>query len=856
MPSKKLIIVESPTKAKTISKFLGTDCRIIASNGHIRTLPKEGICIDIKNGYEPEYIEDPSKIKVISELKSELKNADELILATDEDREGESISWHLVQVLKPQVPFRRMVFHEITKKAIKEAFENGRELDMNLVYAQEARRVLDRVYGYTISPVLWSKLSNKSLSAGRVQSPGLRLIVDREKLRLSYKKSEYWEVKAFFDKGLTAQLDSYNSKKIATGKDFSSETGEYVGSPKTMLLSFESAKVLIDELKSGSFTISDIKEKTVIQHPAPPFTTSTLQQEGNRKLHLSAKDTMKIAQSLYENGYITYMRTDSTALSEEGTLAARKAAQSLCGSEYLADTARRYETKDEYAQEAHEAIRPAGDVFRLPEETGLSGKELSLYKMIFNRTLACQMRDAVKLNTTVAITAQNGDNTGIFTVSGTRIEFPGFIRIYVEGSDDPESALAEKDVIIPKLSVGDLLSLKNMESGSHETKAPSRYTEASLVQELEKRGIGRPSTYAAIIDRILEKHYVIRENGALVPSFTGFGVVNLLEGYFENRIDYEFTSQMEGDLDKISQGKLNKLDYLKNFYEGKTGLQQQIKDVKNKIDSKTVKMISLPHIKPENTVILGPYGPYIKTESGKYVSIPDLWTPASVTDEMIENLKNGSNVFGNGSTPPAVVGQTPDGKPVLYCTGRFGDYWQIGNKAETNDVKRFKVPSDLKGKTVSVDLILQLFNLPKKIGSDENGNEIIADIGRYGAYLKCKDDYRNFKSCEELLQVTESEAKKIFSSPKPVARHTASKVSKKNFRKKSSGSGSATISDPSNIVKNFGEYEGQILAIRSGRYGFYLKHGETNYRIPANYQHDEEACKNMTPVEALDIIKK
>ncbi len=850
MPSKKLIIVESPTKAKTISKFLGGDCRIIASNGHIRTLPKEGICIDIKNGYEPEYIEDPSKSKIISELKSELKNADELILATDEDREGESISWHLVQVLKPKVPYRRMVFHEITKKAILAAFENGRELDMNLVYAQEARRVLDRVYGYTISPVLWSKLSNKSLSAGRVQSPGLRLIVDREKLRLAYKKSQYWNIEASFDKNFTAVLDSYNSKRIATGKDFSSETGEYNNSPKTLLLSFESAKVLMDEIKAGSFTVSDIKEKTVFQHPSAPFTTSTLQQEGNRKLHLSAKDTMKIAQSLYENGFITYMRTDSTALSDEGVKAARNAALALCGKDYLSESVRKYETKDEHAQEAHESIRPAGDEFKFPEETGLSGKELALYKMIFNRTLACQMKDAVKLNTTVSITAQNADNTGIFTVSGTRIEFPGYIRVYVEGSDDPEAALEEKDIILPKLSVGDRLSLKHIESKSHETKAPTRFTEASLVQELEKKGIGRPSTYAAIIDRILEKNYVIRESGALVPTFTGFGVVDLLEGYFENRIDYEFTSQMEGDLDKISQGKLNKLDYLKDFYEGKNGLQQQIKDVKNSIDSKKVKKIVLPQIREENSIILGPYGPYVQTNDGKYVSVPDSWTPANVTDEMVENLRNGSSTVGNGTTPPAVIGHTPQGQPILYCTGRFGDYWQIGNKAETDDVKRFKVPSDLKGKTVSQDLILQLFNLPKKVGTDENGNEIIADIGRYGAYLKCNDDYRNFKSCEELLKTTESEARKIFSTPKPVSRKSASKPAKTSFAKKS------TIENPSNIIKNFGEYEGQTLAIRSGRYGFYLKHGETNYRIPSKYQHDEEACKNMAPSEVLEILKK
>ncbi|MBQ5364787.1 MAG: type I DNA topoisomerase, partial [Spirochaetales bacterium] len=666
MADKKVIIVESPTKARTIRRFLGSECTVVASNGHIRTLPKNDLCIDVRNGYKPKYIIDETKEKVISQIKSELKGADELILATDEDREGESISWHLVEVLKPKMPTRRMVFHEITRKAITEAFAGGRELDMNLVHAQEARRVLDRLFGYTISPVLWSKLSDKKLSAGRVQSPGLRLIVDRERTRITFRKSEYWDLKAGFKQGFYASIDSVGGQRVANGKDFDSDTGAYIGGPKVVLLSKADAEKLVDSLKDSSFVITDVREKQVSQRPAPPFITSTLQQEGNRKLHMSAKDTMRIAQSLYEKGFITYMRTDSPMLSQEGINAAREAALKLFGKDFVPAESRQYAAKSSNAQEAHEAIRPAGEHFKTPEETELTGRELELYTLIWKRTLASQMTNALKQNTTVVIDARTSDGRDTqFTATGVRIEFPGFIRVYVEGSDDPDAALEDKETPLPALKAGQILDLKTLEEILHETKEPNRYTEASLVQTLEKLGIGRPSTYAAIIDRLFEKNYVIRDNGTLVPTFIGFGIIQLLEKYFADRIDYSFTSDMETGLDEIAEGKLDELQFLKNFYEGSAGLEQQVRGNKMKINSHDVKKLELPQLSEENSIFLGPYGPYVRSEDGKFISIPSGWIPADVTDEMVGKLRReGSQPVEAKTNTPEKIGESSDGQPI------------------------------------------------------------------------------------------------------------------------------------------------------------------------------------------------
>lgn len=846
MADKKLIIVESPTKAKTIRRFLGSDCTVVASNGHIRTLPKNDLCIDIKDGYKPKYVIDETKEKVIAQIKSELKNADELILATDEDREGESISWHLVEVLKPRIPSRRMVFHEITKKAILAAFENGRDLDINLVHAQEARRVLDRLFGYTISPVLWSKLSNKSLSAGRVQSPGLRLVVDRERTRLTFKKSEYWDVKANFKEGFTAAIDSIDGQRVANGKDFNSDSGKYAAKPNVVLLSKEDALSIVKNLSGREFVITEVEEKRQDQSPAAPFKTSTLQQEGNRKLHMSAKDTMRVAQSLYENGFITYMRTDSLTLSYEGINAAREAAMELYGPEFVTKSPRQYQqASNSNAQEAHEAIRPAGEHFKTPEQTGLTGRELELYTLIWKRTLASQMTNAQKLNTSVVITAQDAEGrTVVFKTTGTRIEFPGFIRVYVEGSDDPDAALEDKETPLPMLTVGQKLTAASLEDLSHSTKEPNRYTEASLVQTLEKLGIGRPSTYASIIDRLFEKDYVIRDKGNLVPTFTGFGVIQLLESYFSDRVDYEFTRDMESDLDKIAEGKLDELQYLKEFYEGEMGLEQQVKSNKVKINSKDVKKLNLPQLSEENSIFLGPYGPYVKDADNKFISVPADWTPASVTDEMVKNLCQSGNKSNEAkANVPEKIGETEKGEPVLYCTGKFGDYWQIGDRAKTDEIRRFKVPKKYIGnRSLDVSIVLQFFALPRVIGTNEAGEVITADVGKYGPYIKCGNDFRSMKDAEILFEITEQEAREIFSVPKEESKKSASR----------SGSASKTAQAP---IVDFGDHDGQSLVILHGRYGYYLKHGQTNYRIPKEYQQNEEACKAMTKETAISFVK-
>jgi len=842
MGEKKVIIVESPTKAKTIRKYLGEDCVVVASNGHIRTLPKNDLCIDIKHGYKPKYIIDETKEKILSQIKGELKGAKELILATDEDREGESISWHLVEVLKPSVCYRRMVFHEITKKAIVDAFAHGREIDMNLVHAQEARRVLDRLYGYTISPVLWSKLSNKSLSAGRVQSPGLRLIVDREKTRLSFKKSEYWDVKATFDEGFSAVLESVDGQKVANGKDFDSDTGRYCGSDKVVLLSKDSSFELVSSLKNSHFVVLDVKEKQVSQRPYPPFITSTLQQEGNRKLHLSAKDTMKIAQSLYEQGFITYMRTDSPTLSLEGLNAAREAVLSLYGKDFVPEQPRQYAAKSSNAQEAHEAIRPSGEHFQHPSDTGLSGKELSLYTLIWKRTLASQMTNALKQNTNVQIGAKCIDGKDVvFSANGVRIEFPGFLRVYVEGSDDPSAALEDKESPLPLLSSSQQLSCNKLEEVCHETKEPNRYTEASLVQTLEKLGIGRPSTYASIIDRLFEKNYIVRENSNLVPTFIGFGVVQLLENYFANRVDYSFTRDMEDGLDLIAEGKLDELQFLKEFYEGEHGLERQVSENKVSISSKDVKRLSLPQLSPENSINLGPYGPYVKSDDGKFVSIPKDWTPAGVNNEMIQNLRQSGDVSSiEKANAPELIGTTAQGLPVLYCTGRYGDYWQLGDKSQTSDVKRFKVPrKHIGNRALPLEQVVKYFSLPVTVGTSESGEPITADLGKYGPYVKCGTEYRNIKDVDELFTITESEARALFSTPK---------ASKKSSSK-------ATSKNTATPVVDFGDYNGKPLAIFHGRYGFYLKHGSDNIRIAKEYQQDETACKEMSKETAVSFVK-
>ncbi|MBL7006413.1 MAG: type I DNA topoisomerase, partial [Spirochaetia bacterium] len=695
MSGKVLVIVESPTKARTIKRFLPSNYMVEASIGHIRDLPQSAsdipkkykgeewakLGIDVDHDFKPLYVMPKGKTKIIREIKSKMKEADLLLLATDEDREGESISWHLIDQLKPKIPYKRMVFHEITKKAIHQALESGREIDENLVNAQETRRILDRLYGYTLSPLLWKKIAF-GLSAGRVQSPGLRLIVSRERERLQFLSSTYWDAKAKLckcsdtssDYSFTAKLESIDGIKVAGSKDFNSVTGIFNTTNNVLRLNEQQTKDLLKEIKTKEWIVGDIQEKKNRTKPAQPFTTSTLQQEGNRKLRLSTRETMRLAQRLYENGFITYMRTDSPALSEEGMSAARHAVEISFGKEYLTALPRIFSASAKGAQEAHEAIRPAGEVCRHPDSTGLDGKELSLYTLIWKRTLASQMADAEKALTTVKVDAGKAR----FTATGTRIVFPGFLRVYVEGTDDPEAALDTKETLLPDMKPGLKLKLEALDTVRHETKPPNRFTEASLVKELENLGIGRPSTYAAIINTLFERKYVRTQGTALIPTFIGFGVIQLLEKNFPDLIKYSFTAEMENALDEISLGRIDRLKYLKGFYSGAKGLKRSVDVQEKEIKTEDSRTIKLPQITLVDGIRIGKFGPYIlcvDDESGEelHASIPEDLTPAEITDDDVKKLISLQKVG------PEPIGFEPaSGLPVYYMIGRYGPYFQLG----------------------------------------------------------------------------------------------------------------------------------------------------------------------------------
>jgi len=833
-----LIIVESPTKARTISKFLPSNCKVVASKGHIRDLPEDRMAIDVEKGFACEYQIVAGKQSLIKELKSSLKTVDRLLLATDEDREGESISWHLLEVLKPKVPHQRMVFHEITKKAITDALDHGRDLDENLVQAQESRRVVDRLYGYTLSPTLWKKLSNKRLSAGRVQSVGLRLTVDRERLRIAFSQSTYFDAKAQLlsvsKQAFEAKITAYAGQPIATGKDFDSTTGVYKGKENTLLLDEERAKAIVKELSSETFIVEDIQKKPFVTRHSIPFTTSTLQQDAIKKLHISASETMRIAQRLYENGYITYMRTDSPSLSQEGTNAARDLVNQLYGKEYLSPSPRYFAAKSVGAQEAHEAIRPAGERFAVPSETSLSGKDLALYELIWKRTLASQMADAKKATTTVTIKAGNGT----FVASGTQIVFPGFIRAYVEGSDDPDAALDDKETLLPAMKAGEECALQQLEEVAHQTKSPARYTEASLVQELEKRGIGRPSTYASIIKTLLDRKYVIKDGPALVPTFMGFAVCQFLESNFPQFIDYDFTSKMEDNLDKIAAGKLDKKVFLNAFYLGEEGLENQNK-LQLALDNKVVtKTLRLPQISEENPVMIGPYGPYVVDGEGQFISLPNTWLPGTTTDEDVKTLiAEGKKVH-----VPLEIGKGPvHGEPVKVMNGRFGPYWQEG---DGKSAVRASIPKWVQdaGKSEDLEIASRYLALPRVLGKDEQGNEVLAQKGKYGPYISCNKKTRKLNRLDKDQQ--------LFSITLEEALELLSKEPEKGSGEKA-GRGSAKAS----VIKELGQFEKETVALATGRYGFYLRVGNQNIALPNEYKKDEEKAGALTIDEAVAIIR-
>ncbi|GCA85547.1 type I DNA topoisomerase [Microcystis aeruginosa] len=839
-----LVIVESPTKARTISNYLPSGYRVQASMGHIRDLPASAeeippaqkdkswanLGVDVENDFDPLYVVPKTKSKIVKELKEALKGASELILATDEDREGESISWHLLQVLNPKIPTKRMVFHEITKEAIQTALKNCRSIDENLVHAQETRRILDRLYGYTLSPLLWKKIS-KGLSAGRVQSVAVRLLVQRERERRAFKTANYWDLKATLEKDknqFDSKLVTLNGQKVANGSDFDADTGRLLPGRQVTLLDQATAAALKERIQDKIWRVSHTEEKPTTRKPSPPFTTSTLQQEANRKLGISARDTMRIAQNLYEQGYITYMRTDSVHLSDQAITAARNCVEQMYGKNYLSPQPRQYTTKSKGAQEAHEAIRPAGSSFRLPRETGLSGLEFALYDLIWKRTVASQMADARITQIAVNIQVENAG----FRSSGKRIDFPGFFRAYVEGSDDPEAAIDDQEIILPALSVGDTPNCRKLEAISHDTQPPARYSEASLVKTLESEGIGRPSTYATILGTIIDRGYAQMRNKTLIPTFTAFAVVSLLENHFPDLVDPKFTSKMEETLDDIATGSAQWLPYLDRFYRGEKGLESQVKERESQINSSTAKSVILEDL--QATIKIGKYGPYLEVSRDDQIltaSIPADLTPADLNPEQVETL------LRQKTAGPDKIGLDPDtGEPIYLLVGSYGPYVQLGDVSDDNPKpKRASLPKGVKPDDITLEQAVGLLALPRLLGTDPlTGGKIKASLGRFGPYIVREEgkekEYRSLKAGDDILTITLDRALALLAEPKK-ARSTR-------------GSGKPPL-------KELGKHpdDGELVALYEGPYGVYIKHAKTNAKIP-----EGETAETLTLEQALSAL--
>lgn len=841
---KSLVIVESPTKTKTISKYLPKGYDVDSSMGHIRDLPSSAKLIPAKYkkeswatlGINPDdryfaiYVTPPDKKKIVKRLKDKLKDCDELILATDEDREGEAISWHLLEVLKPKVPVKRMAFREITKEAVQNALENTREIDMNLVYAQETRRILDRLAGYTVSPLLWKKIS-PGLSAGRVQSVAVDFLVERERERMKFRSGTYYDLQAALQKSkendeFKADLTHLNHKRIASGKDFDENTGKLKKPDSVVLLDEEKASALVDDLKAADWSVTNVEVNTQKRNPSPPFITSTLQQEANRKLGMSARDAMSVAQKLYEKGFITYMRTDSTRLSSQAIDAARNGIVEQYGEEYLFERVRNYTAKGKSAQEAHEAIRPSGSRFILPEKSGLKDREFKLYDLIWKRTIATQMAEAELEFTGVTITAKNNGTSADFRASGKKILFPGFFRAYVEGSDDPEAALENQENFLPELAKGDATDLQDLKFNSHETKPPARYTEATLVKELEKSGVGRPSTYAAVISTIQSRNYCRTEGKALVPTFTAFAVTALLEEHFPDLVDSDFTSNLEDKLDGVANGTEDPVKYLDDYYKGENGLRAKVDRQEDKIDPQKAKLLDLPLDGLEGIqVAVGRFGPYAKMQKdGEEVStsLPQDMDPSDVTVEKLEQLIK----LSEEEDKP--IGVHPEeGLPIFLLTGRYGPYVQLGEVTEEN--KKPKRASLLKGMTpegVDLELAIKLLTLPRNLGEHpEDGKVVKAGVGRFGPYVVHDGKFKSIPKDGNVLEIQLKEAVELLKQ-------------KAKSRKSSELKDLGTHPDTEQSIK-----------VMDGRYGPYIKHGKKNIGLPKGTDPEK-----YTLGEALDLI--
>ena len=847
-----LVIVESPTKARTIRGFLPKGFKVEASMGHVRDLPNNAseipasakgqkwanLGVNTEADFEPLYVVPKDKKKTVRELKDALKGAEQLLLATDEDREGESISWHLLQLLAPKVPVKRMVFHEITKEAIAKALDQTRDLDMELVHAQETRRILDRLVGYTLSPLLWKKVA-WGLSAGRVQSVAVRLLVQRERARRAFRSGSYWDLKAKLEQAgavFEAKLSHVAGKRVASGNDFDESTGGLKAGTDVRLLTEADARALAERVAKAPWSVDQVEEKPTVRKPVPPFTTSTLQQEANRKLRLSARETMRCAQGLYERGFITYMRTDSVHLSDQAISASRSCVQTLYGKEYLSKAPRQFSTKARNAQEAHEAIRPSGESFRTPGETGLDGRDLALYELIWKRTVASQMAEA-RL-TMLAVDLSSGDAS--FRASGKRIDFPGFFRAYVEGSDDPDAALEGQEVLLPALAVGDSPKPQAVEPLGHQTQPPARYSEASLVKMLEKEGIGRPSTYASIIGTIVDRGYSTLQGNALTPSFTAFAVTALLEEHFPDLVDTSFTARMEHTLDEISHGQVEWLPYLETFYKGDQGLELQVQQREGDIDpgaSRTVDLEGLSCV-----VRIGRFGAYLESkrvsDDGEEelikATLPREITPADLDEEQAELI------LKQKADGPEALGEDPETGDLVYLLfGQYGPYVQRGQVSDENPKpKRASLPKGVKPEDLSLDDALGLLRLPRLLGEHPDGGKVQAGLGRFGPYVvwdkgKGEKDYRSLKGDDDVLAVGLTRALELLAMPKR-------------------GRGGRTA------LKDLGKPEGsdETIQVYDGPYGLYVKQGKVNASLPEGKGADDVTLEEAVALLAAKAAAK
>ena len=862
--AKPLVIVESPAKARTIAGYLGKDFEVLASVGHIRDLPRDKkelqehhpdkvethgrlAGIDPDDHFDAAYVVHDTKKKVVADLKRALKGADELILATDEDREGEAIGWHVLEVLQPKVPVRRMVFHEITPHAIREALEQPRDLDMKLVEAQEGRRVLDRLVGWETSPVLWRVFGRgQAASAGRVQSVAVRLIVERERARMAFRAGQWNDLEADLlahDQGFRASLVELDGRRLAEGRDFDASTGRVAADRDVVLLDAPGAAALADRLRDAPFAVASVEAEPFTERPRAPFTTSTLQQEASRKLRMTAQTAMRVAQRLYENGYITYMRTDSTTLSESGLNAARTQARQIYGAEYVPDVPRRYERKVKNAQEAHEAIRPSGDAFRTPGQIAgeVSRDEQALYDLIWKRTVASQMADARGQTVTVRLGATASDGRDAeFSTSGTIITFRGFLAAYEEGRDDEDSNDAregsDRERRLPQMRSGDPLSVVELTPDGHSTSPPARYTEPTLVRAMEERGIGRPSTYASILGTIVDRGYVFKRGSALVPSWLAFSVIALLEKHFGSLVDYDFTAEMEEDLDRIAGGTQARVAWLRRFYygdgegEGLAGADvahgglRQLVDSLGDIDARDVNSIPIG-----NDIVLrvGRYGPYVERagNSEDRASVPEDMAPDELTVEKAEELLAEPSGDRDLGVDPST------GRPVVAKSGRYGAY--------VTEVLPDDAPKSAKPRTgslfktmgldtVTLDQALRLLSLPRVVGVDpESGEEITAQNGRYGPYLKKGTDSRSIEGEERLFDITLEQALAIYAQPKQRGRQSAAPLRELG-------------SDP---------VTGSAIVVKEGRFGAYITDGETNATL-----RKADSVESVTIERAAELL--